>query len=271
MIARFAPLLLVLLAACASTEDLQRNIDLSIPPDLATSLSRLTGPAPQRTLTLSADMISKNVGNRNVPSRYDAEIALSVGPDGLVTETRQVGLPGVLQITTQVSACGLLVATRETVADPKGQSGGNVTVRTGSSFVAVPTAPVYFQNRFAAASVNASAIACDPSPGAQFSASEVARGQEKMIGTVLSFNRFRDFTISISCRANDSLSAASEIHPDLPGAYLKVTCEFTSAPGHLPISGDFAFLQALRLYIPLGAQVNGAQSVAFAYRQVRLN
>jgi hypothetical protein len=263
------PLLLVAVAAlvaCASAEDLQRTIDLNVDAAVQSTLTKLAKPRVKTVSSADLTVESRNSGNFNVPVRSDASISWTYGADGLVRE-RKLQRSGTW-VVEQLSACGLLVATRESTDDGRGKSAGTTAVVTGGVAVAAPMAGMLLEHRLKVSTVSADATLCSPQPGAPFKATVTASAQKKMLGTALSFNRFYDISVWLTCAPGADVTPASTIHPALSGAFLKVTCEIEPSTEFLPKSAEYAFLLDYGIYVPLSVRVTSAQVDSYVYKRI---
>lgn len=266
---RMKPLSLLAVAtlvSCASTEDLQRTIDLNVDAAVQSTLARLAKPRLKAISSADLTVESRNTGNFNVPVSSDASVSWAYGADGLVRE-RKLQRNG-SWVVEQLSACGLLVATRESTDDGRGKSAGTSAVVTGGVAVAVPTAGVLLQHRLKMSTVSTDAVVCSPQPGSPFSATVTASGQKKMLGTALSFNRFYEISVKLACVPGADMLSASTIHSALSGKFLKVTCEIEPSTEFFPKSADYAFLLDYGIYLPLSVRVTSAQVDSYVYKHI---
>jgi len=231
----------------------------------------MAAPAAKSITKLEVEVESRNKGNFNVPLRSEATVLLAYDSDGLVREERVERSRPAPIYSRQTSACGLLVGAREMTVDSRGMGVGTTAVPSGAGAAPVQAAGVSLEHRFALVSAAVERSACSPQPNQQFVAKMVARGQKKMIGSVLSFNRFSDLSVVLACEAGSERIPASGADSRLSGSYLKVSCKSEGAVGHLPGSSEYAFLSDYGIYLPLVVRPTDSQTDTYKYRSVSSN
>lgn len=252
----------VALASCASTEQLQQNLDLSVTEKVRSALP-VVATTRQKTI---AEVDFEVVPNNGV--RQSGKTTYQYQRDGLVLENRIDMHSPAPRDTSRVSACGLVVASSDAGFNSRGKSTGSVAVMAGGVATAVPTAGMDLRHRFVLASATVDQRMCNPSPGQTFNASLSLRAQKRMLAAVLSFNRFYDITANLSCAASADVRPAQEIHKDLTGNFIKVSCKVEPENEFLPATADYAYLVDFGLYLPLVVQVGPAETYRHTYKRI---